>query len=514
MAKQMTYENFRQEAAANDIPNVTQAEYEAHAPDAGGEGPRNWGVMTAFRRIRNARRGVGKAVDVKRLIGFPLGGRDFTYQGMDEVWKQFITVLTPEGLKELDCHGTFKGTHGIRSEFLYEESTTPKKPPDVGVWENRPIKETIIGNERIERAALAARALSVDDLTGDDVYKNVIIKGKISDKWGYEPEFADGEKLGDYPIMVGDQACLYFFIHGQGASAKVRLPPRSLSTAYIDVPDWIAALNEAAAAKHGAGVMAGSFADLEVYVVGNVSRFEDVKAQKGRNYVTIIATAIVALPWQPKQVKLPTEAPAPAPQPSPFVPVPVAPIVTATSSSSTVLGTTTGNITMVPTPAGPATVAPVPPTPAPAPPAAPAPPELTPEQLERKRKATELVEQVKKAIRVLGPNAANKDIGVYLKQQFKAEPLETTLAIAIRRAKRELETEKAGLVPAIDPVALALEVIGEYRMSTDGVTYETVVNRLVKRGVKREDADTAIMDLMEAGKVYEPKIGQLKLTQG
>jgi len=499
MAKQMKYEDFVKEAAANDIPNVTQAEYDDHAPDV--EGPRAYSMMTALRRIRNSRRGVGKATETLRVFGFPLGGRDFTYAGMeDEAWKQFVLILTTEGLKELDCHGTFKGTHGIRSEILYEESTTPKKAPDVGVWTNRPIKEVVIGVDRLDRAMLATRALSVDDITKEDVYKNVILKGKVSDKWGYEPEFVGGEKVGDYPLEVGKQPCLYFFIHGAAASLKVRLPPRSLSTAYIDVPDWSNALQEAISEKKGVSAMAGSFADLEVYIVGNVSRFEDVKSTKGRNYVTIIATAIVALPWQPKQVKLGEPAPAPAP---------IAPVATATSSTTLLLSPSTGNITFAPpAPATVVTIAPAPPAAAPV--AAPAPP-VDPEKAERQRKAQELTEQTKKAIRVLGPNAANKDIGVYLKQQFKVEPSETVIAIAIKRAKEQLEKEKTA-PPTLSVEDLVMEYLKDHRMSPQGVTFEALVTALGKKGVSKEDVDATVMDLLDNGTIVEPRIGNLRLA--
>lgn len=492
MTKQMKYEDFVKEAAANDIPNVTQAEYDAHAPDV--EGTRAYSMMTALRRIRNSRRGVGKSVDILRVMGFPLGGRDFTYAGMeDEAWKQFVLILTADGLKELDCHGTFKGTHGIRSEILYEESTTPKKAPDVGVWTNRPIKEVVIGSDRLDRAVLATRALSVDDITKDDVYKNVIIKGKVSDKWGYEPEFVGGEKVGDYPLEVGKQACLYFFIHGAAASLKVRLPPRSLSTAYIDVPDWSNALQEAISEKQGVSAMARSFSDLEVYIVGNVSRFEDVKSTKGRNYVTIIATAIVALPWQPKQAKLGEPAPAPAP---------IAPVVTATSSTTMIVGPASGNITFAPPAPVSVTIAPAPPAPA---------PPVDPEKAERQRKAQELTEQTKKAIRVLGPNATNRDVGVYLKQQFKVEPSETVLAIAVKRAKEQLEKEKAA-PPTKSVEDLVLEFLGEHKLSPQGVTFEALVTALGKKGISKDDVDVTVMDLLDNGKLDEPSFGKLRLA--
>ena len=136
---------------------------------------------------------------------------------------------------------------------------------------------------------------------------------------------------------------------------------------------------------------------------------------------------------------------------------------------------------------------------------------MDPEKAERQRKAAELTEQTKKAIRVLGPNAANKDIGVYLKQQFKVEPSETVIAIAIKRAKEQLEKEKTA--PAVkSPADLVLEYLKEHRLSADGVTFEAVVTCLGKAGIKEEDAQDTIMGLLDDGKIYEPKIGRLRTT--
>src|SRR4030065_585412 len=103
------YDAFKTACVGVGLTDVTEEEWKAHSPSP--SNARHWGLMTAGRRIKNARRGVGIPKNLKVAVGYPLGGREYVPGdgNLDSSWKQFIPVLTKDGLIEVDTEGEYKG---------------------------------------------------------------------------------------------------------------------------------------------------------------------------------------------------------------------------------------------------------------------------------------------------------------------------------------------------------------------------------------------------------------------
>jgi hypothetical protein len=312
----MTYEEFKRECEANGLAGVTEDEFKAHAPDAGAG--KNWSLMTAMRRVRNARRGVGRATETTALVGYPLGAREFVPADGSKSWKQFLPILVPkQGIVELDYEGEYPGTHGIRTEFRYEETHKPKKD-GTGEWVNRTVKETVMGTDKVTIEMLRAHATDIDAIGEADLKKSVIIIGKISDTWYNERTFnEEGKPDGDWPLEVNGWPVVQFGLAaGKVNTVKCRFTPREISKPLIVFPGFVEMAHETANKKGTVGEMAVSFADAEVIVAGNISRFEQSRRGDG-NFVQVMVTGLWEIPAAPAQVKLGEPTPKKAPKSAP-----------------------------------------------------------------------------------------------------------------------------------------------------------------------------------------------------
>jgi hypothetical protein len=331
------YAAFKAKCEEMGLKDVTEEEWKVHSPSPANA--RHWGLMTAVRRIKNARRGIGVPKDMRVVIGYPLGGREYVPGDgdLDKSWKQFIPILTKDGLVEVDTEGEYKGQHGAKSEIRYEESTTPRKDGD-GFYTNRTIQEVIVGKESVPMSALRARVLGIDDLTRDMLKTPVIVSGVIGDRWYPEKIFEDRKPVDEWAVWLNENPCFQFDMTGHNSILKVRFTPRKISKAMIEVKDF----NDVARGGNMASV-AQSFSGTPVIVVGILSRWEDARSANGKNYVQLIATAMFEIPADPEQAKLGDPAdeeavfnqkveaapvkPAPA-TPQPAAPPPAPPVET------------------------------------------------------------------------------------------------------------------------------------------------------------------------------------------
>jgi hypothetical protein len=307
----MTYEEFKRECENSGLPNVTEEEYKAHAPDSAAG--KNWTLMIAMRRVRNARRGVGVAAATTTIVGYPLGGREFAPVDDKPAWKQFIPILVPkQGIVELDYEGEFPGTHGLRTEFHYEESRKPKKDGS-GEWLNRTIRECVMGTDKLTLETLRANATDIDALNeAEHLKKCVILVGRMSDNWYAERTFnEEGKPDGDWPLEYNGWPVMQFGLEaGKVNTVKCRFMPRSLSKPLIAFPGFVDIAHGVATV----GEMAQSYAGADVIVAGYVSRFEASRKGEG-NFVQIMVTGLWEIPPPPAQVKL--DEPKPAPKRAP-----------------------------------------------------------------------------------------------------------------------------------------------------------------------------------------------------
>lgn len=311
----MDYQTFKAEAERNGLKDVTEAEWKDHAPDPGAG--KNWSLMTALRRVRNARKGIGAPRELKTVIGYALGGREFLPADNDinKSWKQFIPVLSPgHGITEVDVEGTFKAPHGVKLEIRYEESQVAKKDGE-GYYTNRTVQECVVGKDSLTLDIIKKAAIEIDSLDVSMAKSPVIIKGVISDSWYPEKIFENREPTGEWPMWLNDAPVFQVNLKGgQKNIVKVRFPPRKISKPLIAVDDFLSV-----AQRGDLNEMKGSFNDVPVYVAGVVSRWEDQRSRDGRNFVQIIATGIWAIPDEgepAQQTKIDEPKPAPAAQPA------------------------------------------------------------------------------------------------------------------------------------------------------------------------------------------------------
>ena len=409
---------FKALAEKSGIKDVTEAEFKAHAPDP--TTGKNWSTMVALRRIKNGRKGVGAPKELKSVIGFPLGGREFlpNDNDIDKSWKQFIPVLAPGiGITEVDVKGEFKGSHGVRTELRYEESRNPRKDGE-GEYINRTVQEIIIGNERLTLDCLKANSLEVDEVEVADLRSPVLIIGRISEKFYTERLFENRQPVGDWDINTNGQPVLQFnLVAGEKNIFKVRFTPRKISKPIIELEGFRESIVGSSLEE-----VAQSLAGVQVIVAGVISKWEDGRAQGGKNFVQIMATGIWELPDAPQQATI-EAAIAPKP-PEPYTPP--APGPTAVPP-------------LIPAPA-PAP-APVAPTPAPAaPPTAPAPkaaPKAT-GSLSVTEKTKLIKEGVKKAAEALGgpKNLTVENVNEINKDIWTWGPSRQTIQLAIDKANK------------------------------------------------------------------------------
>jgi len=318
------YTAFRAKCEELGLKDVTTDEWKVHSPSPANA--RHWGLMTAIRRIRNARRGVGNPKDMRTIIGYPLGGREYVPGDgdLDKSWKQFIPVLTKDGLIEVDTEGEYKGQHGARTEIRYEESTTPRKDGD-GFYVNRTIQEVVVGKDSVPLSTLKSHVLGIDDLTPEMLRTPVVVSGVIGDSFYPEKIFEDRKPVDDWPVWLNENPCLQFAMNGEKNVLKVRFAPRKISRAMIEVKDF----NDVARGGSMATV-AQSFAGTPVIVVGVLSRWEDPRSFRGKNFVQLIATAMFEIPAE-ESTQATLGEPVPAPVSPPASP-PAASVAPASSA--------------------------------------------------------------------------------------------------------------------------------------------------------------------------------------
>ncbi|VVB53374.1 Uncharacterised protein [uncultured archaeon] len=342
----MDYQQFKDMCEKNGLKGVSEKEYGDNAPDP--SKGRSWSEMTSMRRIRNARNGVGRPTEMKTIIGYVLGGREYSGDDINSSWKQFVTVMSADGkLTEVDVKGSYNGKHGYRSEIRYEESEGTSKDGQTK-YVNRNVREVVVGKEAITLEAVLAKAKTIDDLVVEDLKTPVIIKGIIGENFRPESFWEDGKVAGDFPVVVNKQPVFQFsLLAGKANMVTVRLTPRKISEPILEFPDLITGVNLGSLEQ-----VAMNIAGAAVLVVGYMSKWEQSRSRDGRNFVTIIATAIWQLPepaYQPtleKAVQVAAKGgPAPAQKPVTLAPATVAP------ASTTVAQPATPPPTPAPTPA-------------------------------------------------------------------------------------------------------------------------------------------------------------------
>jgi len=196
---QVSIDEFRKVAEQSGLADISSQEYSEHA-----EG-KPWSVRTSIQRIKNARRQPGGEVKEKGvMIGYALGGRDFTYMGIrpEQSKSQFITVLTDQGeLRELTQWGDYKGIHGRKTEWEYDR--TEKEGQDGRLFSNLNVRSTRVFDDKVSLIKLKKIAKNVDEITKEDQYKLVAAKGHISWKWEEETMWGNeyGQKEGQDKIF-------------------------------------------------------------------------------------------------------------------------------------------------------------------------------------------------------------------------------------------------------------------------------------------------------------------------
>ena len=429
-----TYEEFKAECEKNGLANVTEVEFKENAPDpATGKG---WSLMTALRRIRNSRAGIGKPVVVQTIIGFAIGGREYVPEGgIDKSWKQFLSILVPNSktMMELDVAGTFHGTHGVKSEFRYEETHSTSADGQTE-YTNRNVKEIIIGKESLSLATILAHAKTPDEVTVQDLKTPIIVQGIVGDSgFQSEPTWKDGAKDGELPLLINEMPVFQFtMMAGRENVIRVRFMPRKLSKLMLGFPDF-----EASCKTGKLEEVAKTIAGAPVVVVGYVSKWNASRGREGRNYVDIQCTGMFELPMD-KSVQTVIDAPTttiiqpqtpPAPQAA-WKPIAMADAMAQKESAPA----------PVAAPAQPAVVQQF------TPPTAPAPAPVAPSPTVEKRKATIqermaiIREAVKKASAILGgpEKLTPQNVMEISKDTLTWQPSAQTVSIVIEKFKKEV----------------------------------------------------------------------------
>jgi len=279
---EIEYEKFVEIASEHGVSEVTPTEWEKHAKG------KEWTVNTAIIRIKNERKGLGIP---KREVweGYPLGGRDFTYRGIDieDARSQFISFLRKDGeLLELTCFGHFKGKHNYKSEIEIETVTKQGKTVET-TFVNHNIRSVTVFDDKLSIKKLIDKAIPVGMITEDMLYKTVAVYGYISDQIEKIPIFSDdGEIIDDYNTYFNSMPCFQFMLKGENQWVRVKLSPTKHAEHYTNIEDLGVICK-----NNDLGELISSLAGRGVVVVGCVRNISE--GQDGYTFVTIDATAVI-----------------------------------------------------------------------------------------------------------------------------------------------------------------------------------------------------------------------------
>jgi hypothetical protein len=299
----LTYEDFKGLAAGQNLNDVTEAEYTEHyvnkaALSAGG----------AVRTIRHYRRTDSGPREEAVLIGWAAGSRQFTSKRtpLEESKSQLVTIVTPEGPRELIVRGNWNGQHGRKVEV---EAT---RKEGSNFWG---IKRTSVFDAKwnyhthgwtpIEQLVGHQLAVNAD---GYNQYELVTIKGRLGTvfaekNWDAQRDIEAGRTPG-IPYDEDDEGRILWpltglgespypvcsaIIEGDGVTVSAHFGPTKQASPWVTLEDW---RSDAGSARDLAAANEG----MTVGIIGTITKADqDVKDGEDITRIHLQATAILAL---------------------------------------------------------------------------------------------------------------------------------------------------------------------------------------------------------------------------
>ncbi len=279
----MSYEEFVKFSIANDLENVTQDEFKEYV-----EG-KLWSNSRAVTMIRNARKKKESDADkhIEVLVGYPLGGRDFVYKGIqwNQAKSQLIPLLLPDGeILELTQFGEFKGKHFRKCEVEIEVT---EKTGTERTFTNRIIRSVRIMDDKMDLPKIVSRAKPFFDITENDKYEYLVLHGVV-DHFDKEPIFQDGVKTGYQEHILNNKPVFNYVMKNENKWVRVSLSPSKHCEHVLEVPDL-----DQIAHTESTDMLTNAFAGERFLAVGIVKRYD--YADKG-DFINVDATAIFLIP--------------------------------------------------------------------------------------------------------------------------------------------------------------------------------------------------------------------------
>lgn len=277
------YNEFRKQAAANGLSDVTEEEYNASVKG------RATSLMSSFARVRNDRKGLKATYDRNILIGFPLGDADATNRTtkLESVKMTKVAFFKPTGeFMELTSWGTFSGHHGKKAEIELEHQIRSVKGKD---YESDVVRKVTQSDESVNINTLLKRAKGAYDITEDDKYKICAVVGVIQERgWEYAPIFdvedSSGGPSSYHPLIVNDKPAVQFMIHANPAF-RIQIGPSRLSDQLIKLEGFV----ELARSQGGLDELCKSFSNLPCLFIGRV---QSIKPKESNTYIGFQAMAV------------------------------------------------------------------------------------------------------------------------------------------------------------------------------------------------------------------------------
>jgi len=331
----MDYEDFKELASKNQLPDVTRDEFDLVAQKFPRLHAAAW-IRFIKQSRKQANRGSGNDSNVDKTnwerkgpeIAFVLGGRDFTPGiHINDAWAQWLSCYNPaDGMFEVLNRGSFAGQHGRKHE-LHMERADPTKSWTVTAWgeaekagkpnpvltladgikmERLPWKDinelanfTLVEGQRLVMAVMG---------------KVVFVKGIADRSKPKAPvEGRDFDAHPNFRINHGAHPTCEVWIGGKGALLKVRFGPYNHAVPLTNLPEWD--LNMVDDLED----MNNLLKDQTVGVIGEVGYFKNTDRHgnpltdnrgESQTHVFMDGTAILALDGDAPSTAAETPVPA------------------------------------------------------------------------------------------------------------------------------------------------------------------------------------------------------------
>lgn len=279
----MSYETFKEKAAARGLTDLTQDEYDKIVQAHPGAS-----TPALVRFVKASRKGVVGSGERTQNTAFALGARDHVYPGITiaKAAAQKITLLFPDGrMTDFMWKGAWDGIPGRLHEVEVEEGERQKKDSD-DMYVYRDLKVATVQEGRVDPSTIPLTDMTrVDE---SDLYTTVAFAGIIRGIWP-ETIWENKQQAGEYPyVMAGRPTCSISFKQGD-TFVNAHFGPYKQAVPYVVMEDWD--VNVAKTLEDLTGYMY----EAEVIIVGQINSIKEKKDKdtgEETTYVHLGATAL------------------------------------------------------------------------------------------------------------------------------------------------------------------------------------------------------------------------------